>query len=170
MSEKSFRPPIPRQPCDRQAAADYINQALEKSDAAEICLALADATRLYNISDLAQKSGLARQSIYRAFAADPRKPKFTTVLTAGHQPRRIDATQHAKAPNEVMRQETAAFIMLVLFPRDAKQFGDLPLLHARRFPRVLHAPGEQLSKLSFGLGFCHADMMSRQNETRQSFL
>ena len=80
MSEKSFRPPIPRQPCDRQAAADYINQALEKSDAAEICHALADATRLYNISDLAQKSGLARQSIYRSFAADPRKPKFTTVL------------------------------------------------------------------------------------------
>ena len=84
MSEKSLRPPIPRQPCDRHAAADYINQALEKSDAAEICHALADATRLYNISDLAQKSGLARQSIYRAFAADPRKPKFTTVLSVLH--------------------------------------------------------------------------------------
>ena len=81
MSERSFRPPISPQPCDRQAAADCINQALEKSDAAEICHALADATRLYNISDLAQKSGLARQSIYRAFAADPRKPKFTTVLS-----------------------------------------------------------------------------------------
>ena len=63
MSGKSFRPPIPPQPCDRQAAADCINQALEKSDAAEICHALADATRLYNITDLAQKSGLARQSI-----------------------------------------------------------------------------------------------------------
>jgi probable addiction module antidote protein len=42
--------------------------------------AIAAATRLYNVSDLARKSGLARQSIYRAFAADPRKPKFTTVL------------------------------------------------------------------------------------------
>jgi probable addiction module antidote protein len=40
----------------------------------------AAATRLYNISDLAQKSGLSRPSIYRAFAGDPKKPNFTTVL------------------------------------------------------------------------------------------
>jgi hypothetical protein len=37
------------------------------------------ATRLYNISD--QKSGLARPSIHRAFAGDPKKPSFTTVLS-----------------------------------------------------------------------------------------
>ena len=69
------------QPTSRRAAADLINEALKKSDVAEICRAIGAATRLYNISDLAQKSGLARQSIYRAFAADPRKPKFTTVLS-----------------------------------------------------------------------------------------
>jgi probable addiction module antidote protein len=80
MSEKSVRPPIPPQPCHRQTAADCINQALEKSDIAEICHAIAAATRLYNISDLAQKSGLSRPSIYRAFAGDPQKPNFTTVL------------------------------------------------------------------------------------------
>ena len=80
MSEKSVSPPIPPQPCHRQTAADCINQALEKSDIAEICHAIAAATRLYNISDLAQKSGLARPSIHRAFAGDPKKPNFTTVF------------------------------------------------------------------------------------------
>ena len=42
----------------RQAAADCINQALEKSDIAEICHAIAAATHLCNISDLAQNLGL----------------------------------------------------------------------------------------------------------------
>src|SRR4030095_3895931 len=64
----------------RQAAAYCINQALEKSDIAEICHALAAATHLYNIADLARKSGLARPSIHRAFAGDPKKPNFATVL------------------------------------------------------------------------------------------
>jgi probable addiction module antidote protein len=80
MFEKSVRPPVRPQLSDRQAAADCINQALEKSDIAEICHAIAAATHLYNISDLAQKSGLSRPSIYRAFAGDPKKPNFTTVL------------------------------------------------------------------------------------------
>jgi probable addiction module antidote protein len=80
MSKKSVRPATCPQSNQRQAAADCINQALEKSDIAEICHAIAAATRLYNISDLAQKSGLSRPSIYRAFAGDPQKPNFTTVL------------------------------------------------------------------------------------------
>jgi probable addiction module antidote protein len=80
MSKKSVRPATRPQSNQRQAAADCINQALEKSDIAEICHAIAAATRLYNISDLAQKSGLSRPSIYRAFAGDPQKPNFTTVL------------------------------------------------------------------------------------------
>ena len=79
MSKKSVRPATRPQPSRRQAA-DCINQALEKSDIAEICHAIGAATRLYNISDLAQKSGLARPSLHRAFAGDPKKPNFTTVL------------------------------------------------------------------------------------------
>ena len=81
MSIKTVRPAARTQPSSRQASADLINQAFKKSDFAEICYAIAAATTLYNISDLAQKSGLARQSIYRAFAGDPKKPKFTTVLS-----------------------------------------------------------------------------------------
>ena len=81
MSKKSVRPASGPQSSPRQAAADCINRALEKSDVAEICHAIGAATRLYNISDLAQKSGLARPSIYRAFAGDPQKPNFTTFLS-----------------------------------------------------------------------------------------
>ena len=80
MSKKSVRPATRPQSSRRQAAADCINRALAKSDIAEICHAIGAATRLYNISDLAQKSGLARPSIHRAFAGDPKKPNFTTVF------------------------------------------------------------------------------------------
>ena len=80
MSEKPVRPATRPQSSARQAAADLINQAFEKSDVAEICHAIGAATRLYNISDLAQKSGLARPSLHRAFAGDPIKPNFTTVF------------------------------------------------------------------------------------------
>jgi probable addiction module antidote protein len=80
MSKKSLRHASRPQSSSRQAAADCINRALEKSDVAEICHAIAAATRLYNISDLAKKSGLSRPSIHRAFAGDPSKPNFTTVF------------------------------------------------------------------------------------------
>jgi len=80
MSKKSVRPATRPQSNSRQAAADLINQAFKKSDIAEICHAIGAATRLYNISDLALKSGLARPSIHRAFAGDPIKPNFTTVF------------------------------------------------------------------------------------------
>jgi len=76
MTKKSVRPATGPQSSPRQAAADLINQAFKKSDVAEICHAIGAATRLYNISDLAQKSGLARPSIHRAFAGDPIKPNF----------------------------------------------------------------------------------------------
>ena len=63
MSKKTVRPATRPQSSPRQAAADCINRAL-----------------LYNISDLAQKSGVARPSIHRAFAGNPIKPNFTTVF------------------------------------------------------------------------------------------
>ena len=80
MSKKSVRPASRVQSNRRKIAADCINRALAKSDIAEICHAIGAATRLYNISDLAQKSGLARPTVHRAFAGDPKKPNFTTVF------------------------------------------------------------------------------------------
>jgi DNA-binding phage protein len=76
MSAKSARSATRAQSSQRRAAADCINQALEKSDIAEICHAIASAIHLYNISDLAQKSGIARTSIHRAFAGDPKKAQL----------------------------------------------------------------------------------------------
>jgi|SRR6266404_6917513 len=72
MPKKSVRPATRPQSSQRQAAADCINRALEKSDIVEICHALAAATHLYNISDLAQKSRLARPSLHHAFAGGPK--------------------------------------------------------------------------------------------------
>ena len=81
MSKKSVRTATRPQSSRRQAAADLINHAFKKSDVAEIYHAIGAATRLYNISDLAQKSGLARPSLHRAFAGDPIKPNFTMFST-----------------------------------------------------------------------------------------
>ena len=81
MSKKYVRPASRVQSNHRKAAADRINRALAKSDVAEIFHAIGAATRLCNISDLALKSGLARPSLHRAFAGDPKKPNFTTVLS-----------------------------------------------------------------------------------------
>ena len=109
MSEKSVRPPIPPRPCQRQAAADSINQALEKSDIAEICHAIAAATRLYNISDLAQKSGLARTNIYRSFAGGKRKPNFATVLDVlDAMGFRLHVTMRRDAPARAARSKPDA--------------------------------------------------------------
>ena len=80
MSKKSVRPATRPQLGSRQAAADLINEAFKKSDIAGICHAIGAATHLYNISHLAEKSGVARTSIHRAFARDPQKPNFTTIL------------------------------------------------------------------------------------------
>jgi DNA-binding phage protein len=80
-----------------------------KSDIAEICHAIAAATHLYNISDLARKSRLARPSIHRAFAGDPKKPNFTTVLNVldamGFQ---LHVTMRRDAPARAARLKPVA--------------------------------------------------------------
>ena len=99
MSAKSIRYAARPQSNQRQAAADCINQALEKSDVAEVCHAIAAATRLCNISDLAQKSGHARTNIHRAFPGGKRKPNFTTVLDVlGAMGFRLQVTMRGDAP------------------------------------------------------------------------
>src|SRR5688572_8145510 len=80
MPKKSIGCPTRLQPASRRAAADLINEAFKKSDVPEICQAIGAATHLYNISHLAEKSGIARTSIHRTFARDPQKPIFTTIL------------------------------------------------------------------------------------------
>ena len=109
MSEKSVRSAALPQSNQRQAAADCINQALEKSDIAEICHTIAAATRLYNISDLAQKSGLARTNIYRSFAGGKRKPNFATVLhVLDAMGFRLHVTMRRDAPARAARSKPDA--------------------------------------------------------------
>lgn len=75
MSERSLKL------LSRREAADHIYRAFENSDITEICRAIGAAIRDYNVSDIANESGIARQTIYRAFARGPKHPNFTTVLT-----------------------------------------------------------------------------------------
>jgi probable addiction module antidote protein len=63
----------------RREVADYINLAFETADLAEICRAIGAVAHLYNISDLAHRSGIERGSLYRAFGGSG-QPNFKTVL------------------------------------------------------------------------------------------
>jgi probable addiction module antidote protein len=109
MSGKSVRSATRPQSNQREAAADRINQALEKSDIAEVCHAIAAATHLYNISDLAQKSGLARTNIYRSFAGGQRKPNFATVLDVlDAMGFRLHVTTRGDAPARAARLKPVA--------------------------------------------------------------
>ena len=79
MSERSLK--LPSRPSSRRGATDAINRALEGSDITEICQAIGTAISNYNVSDIANECGIARQTLYRAFAGGPKHPNFTTVLT-----------------------------------------------------------------------------------------
>src|SRR5436305_2058645 len=59
--------------------ADRINRAFETYDLDAICLAIGEAVRLHNISDVAKITGLTRPSLYRAFGGR-QSPNLSTVL------------------------------------------------------------------------------------------
>ena len=79
MSEKPARLAIGPQ-SSRQEIADYINHAFETSDIVAICQAIGTVAHLYNISDIAKKSGIERGSVYRTFVAGPKHTNFKNVL------------------------------------------------------------------------------------------
>ena len=64
---------------NRLDIANYINRAFATRDITAICHAIGDATRLYNISDIASQAGIERPSVYRAFGGR-HLPNFTTVV------------------------------------------------------------------------------------------
>jgi probable addiction module antidote protein len=80
MPKRSLK--LPSRPLSRHEAGDQINRAFQHSDITEICQAIGAAIRDYNISDIANECGIARQTLYRAFAGGrPKHPNFTTILT-----------------------------------------------------------------------------------------
>ncbi|MGY4345768.1 putative addiction module antidote protein [Bradyrhizobium sp. GM7.3] len=71
---KTYRPVAPSK------LADELNSAFASAEPRKICRAIGEALGDFNISEMAEETGLARQSIYRAFKTHRQLPNFTTVL------------------------------------------------------------------------------------------
>lgn len=59
--------------------AEYLNQALASGDTDLLLSAIGDVARARGMAQIAQDSGLGRESLYKAFAAGA-KPRFDTVF------------------------------------------------------------------------------------------
>ena len=60
------------------AIAEYLTVVLEDNDPALLAAALGDIARARGMSDIAAKSGLAREALYKALRANA-KPRFDTI-------------------------------------------------------------------------------------------
>lgn len=67
-----------------EAAAAYVTQALETNDAAIFAAAVGDIARARGMTEIANKSGLAREGLYKALRpnSQPRMETMTRVLGA----------------------------------------------------------------------------------------
>lgn len=61
------------------AISEYLSQVLADGDSDEVLRALGHIARARGMSQIAQQSGLGRESLYKAFAPGA-KPRFDTVL------------------------------------------------------------------------------------------
>lgn len=59
--------------------AAYLEAALEEGDSALFTAALGDIARATGMSEIARKTGLGRESLYKALSPDG-NPEFATVL------------------------------------------------------------------------------------------
>jgi probable addiction module antidote protein len=59
--------------------AAYLTEALDSADASEVALAIGTVARSVGMSAVAEKAGLSRENLYRAFGGDA-KPEFATVM------------------------------------------------------------------------------------------
>ena len=64
---------------DDASIAEYINAILETDDLDLLLLALGDVARARGMTQVAQGTGLGRESLYKALAPGS-KPRFDTVL------------------------------------------------------------------------------------------
>lgn len=62
-----------------EAIALYLNEIAETGDSNDFIVALGDVARAKGIADIAQKTGLARESIYKALT-NGAKPRFDTIM------------------------------------------------------------------------------------------
>lgn len=61
----------------------YLEEAMETNDPAFVAYALGQAARARGMSQIAERAGLSRESLYRALSADG-NPEFGTVLKVMH--------------------------------------------------------------------------------------
>ena len=73
--------------------ATYLEAALEDGDASVIAVALGDIARAQGMTEIARKTGLGRESLYKALSAEG-NPEFSTVLKVI---RALGLELHAKA-------------------------------------------------------------------------
>ena len=78
MPKKPIRATISPQ-SDRKDVAAYINRAFDTGDLDDICQAIGTAAKMHSITEIAKKSGIKRESVYRAFAGGGARPNLTTV-------------------------------------------------------------------------------------------
>lgn len=62
-----------------EAIKDYLEDALDSSDARVIAGAIGDVARARGMSALAKETGMSRESLYRALSGDG-NPQLSTVL------------------------------------------------------------------------------------------
>jgi probable addiction module antidote protein len=62
-----------------QAIASFLNDFLEEGDSGAIAEALGIAARARGMTEVASKSGIARESLYKALRADS-QPRLDTIL------------------------------------------------------------------------------------------
>ncbi|EQA05304.1 putative addiction module antidote protein [Glaesserella parasuis] len=62
-----------------EAIAIYLTQIAETGDSNDFIVALGDVARAKGIAEIAQKTGLARESIYKALTSGS-KPRFDTIM------------------------------------------------------------------------------------------
>ena len=67
-----------------EAQTEYLRLVLEENDPAELCKALGTIARARGVTEIAEKTGLNRQALYKAFSAegDPRASTLWKVLGA----------------------------------------------------------------------------------------
>jgi probable addiction module antidote protein len=76
-----------------EAISEYLSQVLEDGDSDELIRALGYIARARGMTQVAERSGLGRENLYKALAPGA-KPRFDTVLKVI---RALDVRLHAEA-------------------------------------------------------------------------
>ena len=64
---------------DKEVIAEYLSQVLADGDMDEILTAIGNVAKAKGMTQIAQETGLGRESLYKSFNAGA-KPKFDTIV------------------------------------------------------------------------------------------